>query len=384
MKKKYLLAPGPTPLLPGAVMEMGRPIIHHRTPEFVSILAAVREDLKYLFQTESDVLLLCSSGTGAMEGAVTNFLSPGDKALVVRAGKFGERWAELCQAYGVAVEAIDLPWGRSVDPQEIASRLEQQPGIKAVFVQSSETSTGARHDVQAIGEIVRRYERTILVVDAISALGAFPVQTDHWGLDVVVTCSQKALMLPPGLGMVSVSQKAWGLAEEAQLPRYYFDFRKERKSQAKNENAFTPAVSLIMGLKEVLQEIRKEGLEKIFARHDLLARATRAAMGALGLQMYAKDDPSPSLTAVEAPPGIDGAAIPKMMRDEYGITIAGGQDRAKGKIFRIVHVGYVDRFDIVTAVAALEMVLQRLGWPVTFGRGVGAALEVMSRGEDER
>ncbi|MFQ5826564.1 MAG: pyridoxal-phosphate-dependent aminotransferase family protein [Dehalococcoidia bacterium] len=374
MKKKHLLAPGPTPLFPGAVQEMSGPIVHHRTPEFASILEEVREGLKYLFQTDNDVLLFCSSGTGAMEGAVTNFLSPGDKALVVKGGKFGERWGELCQAYGVEVVAIEVPWGQAADPQEVAARLRRCPEAKAVFVQASETSTGACHGVQAIGEIVRDHERTILVVDAITALGVFPLQTDAWGLDVVVAGSQKALMLPPGLALVGVSQKAWRLAEEARLPRYYFDFQKERQALAKNQNAYTPAISLVMGLREVLREIKREGLEAIFSRHERLARATRAAMKALGLELYAPDSPSPAVTAVKVPPGVDGAAIPKVLREEFGIMIAGGQDRARGKIFRITHMGYIEIFDIITVTAALEMVLKRWGWEAPFGRGVGAAL----------
>lgn len=375
MKKKYLLAPGPTPLFPDAVLEMSKPIIHHRAPEFAAILAQVREGLKYLFQTKNDVLILCSSGTGGMEGTVCNLFSPGDKALVVRGGKFGERWADLCRVYGLETINIDVEWGEAVDPHLIAGALKKSPDITGVFVQASESSTGARHDVQALGEIIRPYDNTILVVDAISALGVFPILTDEWGLDVVVAGSQKALMLPPGLAMVTLSEKAWRLAETSTCPKYYFDFRKERKALAQNQNAYTPAVSLIIGLKEVLENIKGEGLEKVLAHHARLARITRTAMEALGLELYAKDSPSDALTAVKVPPGIDGAAIPKMMREQYGITIAGGQDRAKGKIFRIAHLGYVDIFDIISGIAALEMVLKKLGYQFTFGKGVGAALE---------
>jgi aspartate aminotransferase-like enzyme len=355
---------------------MSKPIIHHRAPEFAAIFAQVREDLKYLFQTKNDVLLLCSSGTGGMEGTVCNLFSPGDKALVVRGGKFGERWAELCKVYGLEAINIDVEWGKAVEPRIIAEELKKSPDIKGVLVQASESSTGVRHDVQTLGEIVRPYENTILVVDAISALGVFPIMTDQWGLDVVVAGSQKALMLPPGLAMVSVSEKAWGFAETSTCPKYYFDFRKERKALAKNQSAYTPAVSLIIGLKEVLEEIKRDGLEKCLAHHSRLARVTRTAMEALGLELYAKDSPSDAVTAVKVPPGIDGAAIPKMMREQFGITIAGGQDRAKGKIFRIAHLGYVDIFDLTTGIAALEMVLKNLGYEVTFGKGVGAALEV--------
>jgi aspartate aminotransferase-like enzyme len=376
VKKKYLLAPGPTPLNPEALLEMGKPIIHHRAPEFATILAQVREDLKYLFQTKNDVLILCSSGTGGMEGTVCNLFSPGDKALVVRGGKFGERWGELCQVYGLETINIDVEWGKAVDPQLIARELKNNPDIKGVFVQASESSTGVKHDVQALGEIVRPYENTLLIVDAISALGVFPILTDKWGLDVVVTGSQKALMLPPGLAMVALSEKAWSFTETSTCPKYYFNFRKEKKAQAQNQTAYTPAVSLIIGLKRVLEEIKKEGLEKVFDHHARLAQATRTAMEALGLELYAKDSPSDAVTAVKVPPGIDGAAIPRMMRDQFGITIAGGQDRAKGKIFRIAHLGYVDIFDLTTGIAALEMVLKKLGYDITFGKGVGAALAV--------
>jgi len=376
VRKKYLLAPGPTPLNPEAALEMNKPIIHHRSPEFAYIFAQVREDLKYLFQTKNEVLLLCSSGTGGMEGAVCNLFSPGDKALVIRGGKFGERWAELCKIYGLDTINIDVEWGKAVEPELVAKALQDNPDIKGVFVQASETSTGVKHDVERLGQIVRSLDNTLLIVDAISALGVFPIMTDQWGLDVVVAGSQKAFMLPPGLAMVSLSDKAWRFAEVASCPKYYFDFLKERKAQAQNQTAYTPAVSLIIGLKRVLEDIKREGLEKLFAHYARLAAATRSAMEALGLELYAKESPSNAVTAVKVPKGIDGTAIPRLMREQYGITIAGGQDRAKGKIFRIAHLGYVDIFDITTAISALEMVLKELGHELTFGRGVGAALTV--------
>ncbi|HLB94694.1 MAG TPA: alanine--glyoxylate aminotransferase family protein [Nitrospiria bacterium] len=378
MRKRYLLAPGPTPVPPEILLAMAQPILHHRSAEFAELFGRVREDLKYLFQTRNDVLTLASTGTGGMEAAVSNFLSAGDKALVINGGKFGERWLKLCQAYGVRVEEIKVEWGRAVDPQVVADALSKDPSIKAVYVQASESSTGVAHDVKALGEIVKARPETVLIVDAVSAMGVFDLKTDLWGLDVVVTGSQKALMLPPGLAFVSVSDKAWRIAEKAKNAKFYFNLKKERENQAKNQTAFTAAVSLIVGLAEVLKQIRAEGLEKIFARHRLLAQAARAGMVGAGLSLFPKDSPSDALTAVNAPPGTDGQAIYKALRDKYGITAAGGQDHLKGKIFRIAHMGYIDLFDVIIAISAVEMVLKGLGYPVRLGEGVRAAEEILS------
>src|SRR6476659_6449499 len=306
MLKRYLLAPGPTPVPPEVLLAMARPIIHHRAPEFAQLFGEVREDLKWLFQTRNDVLIFASSGTGGMEGAVANFLSPGDKALVVNGGKFGERWGKICKTFGAEVTEIKVEWGYAVDPQAVADALKKDPGIKAVYVQASETSTGVAHDVKALAEIVRPYGETILVVDAITALGVFDIKTDEWGVDVVVTGSQKALMLPPGLAFVSVSDKAWRLAEKAKNTAFYFNFKKEHENQQKNQTAYTPAVSLIVGLQEVLKMMRAEGLDGVFARQAKLAKAMRAGMQGAGLALFPKESPSDALTAVLAPEGVDG------------------------------------------------------------------------------
>ncbi|HXF91786.1 MAG TPA: alanine--glyoxylate aminotransferase family protein [Nitrospiraceae bacterium] len=377
MVKRYLLAPGPTPVPPEVLLAMARPIIHHRAPEFAQVFAEVREDLKWLFQTRNEVLILASSGTGGMEGAVSNFLSPGDKALCVNAGKFGERWGKLCKTFGAQVTEIKVEWGRAVDPQAVADALKKDPSIKAVYVQASETSTGVAHDVKALAEIVRPYEGTILVVDAITALGVFDIKTDAWGLDVVITGSQKALMLPPGLAFVSVSEKAWQLAQKAQNGAFYFNFKKEREAQSKNQTAYTPAVSLILGLQEVLKMLKTEGLEAVFARQAALARAMREGIKAAGLSLFPKESPSDAVTAVSAPDGLDGQAIYKNLRVHYGITAAGGQDHLKGKIFRLSHMGYIDRFDVITALSAVEMVLKGLGHPIKLGSGVSRAQELL-------
>lgn len=378
MRKRYLLAPGPTQVPPEILLAMAQPILHHRSAEFVEIFARAREDLKWLFQTRQDVIILASTGTGAMEASVANFLSPGNKALVINGGKFGERWMKICHAFGVQVEEIGVEWGRAVDPQIIAQHLKRDPSMKAVFVQASESSTGVAHDIRTLGEIVQHYDETILVVDAVSAIGVFDIKTDDWGLDIVVAGSQKALMLPPGLGFASVSEKAWRLNEKAKNARFYFNLKKERDSQQKNQTAYTAAVSLIVGLHEVLKHLREEGLKKIFARTGLLAHAMRQAMLATGLTLFPKESPSDALTAVNAPSGTDGQVIYRTLRDRYGITAAGGQDHLKGKIFRVAHMGYTDLFDVIIAVSAVEMVLKGLGCSVRMGEGVRAAEEILS------
>ena len=378
MQKKYLLfTPGPSPIPPTVLLAMAEPIIHHRAPAYVSVLEEVREGLKYLFQTKNEVLIFASSGTGAMEGAVSNTLCARDKALVVQGGKFGERWAQICNAYGVHAKIIHVEWGKAVDPDLIRKALEVEPTIKAIFTQASETSTGVKHPVRELAEIVKDYENTILVVDAITGIGVFDLPTDKWNLDVVVGGSQKALMLPPGLSFVALSDKAWSFVEKSTLPKYYFDFKKELKNIKNNQSAYTPAVSLVVGLKEVLHQIKEEGLENVFARTERMALATREAMKALGLQLFAPDSPSDAVTAIVAPEGVDGQKVVKVLREKHNITIAGGQDQAKGKIFRIAHFGYMDTYDIVTAVAAVELTLKELGHKVELGRGVKAALEVL-------
>ena len=377
MKKTHLFAPGPTPIPPEALLTMAHPILHHRTPEYEALLAEVREGLKVLFQTTEEVFLFAASGTGGMEAAVVNTLSPGEKALVIRGGKFGERWGEICQAYGVNFTPIDVPYGKVVDPRLVAAALEKDPQIAVVLSTYSETSTGVLHDIKAIAEAVRKTP-TLLVVDAITSLGVMDVPMDDWGLDVVVAGSQKALMLPPGLAMVGVSRKAWAAVERSRLPKYYFDFAAEQKHLLKNQSRFTPAISLVVGLRETLRMIRSEGLPNIFRRHERLAAAMRAGITALGLELFA-ERPSPAVTAVLVPKGIDGGAILNTLRTRHGVIIAGGQGSMKGKIFRLATMGYADSTDVVVALSALELTLSEVGYPVKLGDGIRAAQEVLQR-----
>jgi aspartate aminotransferase-like enzyme len=378
-KKYYLLAPGPTPIPPNVLGAMAEPIIHHRAPVFVNVLKEVRERLKYLFQTKNEVLMFASTGTGAMEGSVTNTLCKGDKALVVRGGKFGERWAEICEAYGVTPKCIDVVWGDAVDPEIIKEELENDPDIRAVFIQASETSTGVMYPIKEIAEIVRKFDNTIFVVDGISGVGVFELPFDKWGLDVLVGGSQKSLMLPPGLAFSALSDKAWSFVEKSDIPKYYFNFKKELKSLKDNQTAWTSAVSLVMGLNESLKMIQAEGLDNVFKRHARIAEATRAGAKALGLELFAPNSPSNSVTAIKAPDGIDGQKVVKILRDKHNITIAGGQSQAKGKIFRIAHLGYVDTYDIIIVISALEMTLRELGYAVELGKGVQAAAEILEK-----
>jgi aspartate aminotransferase-like enzyme len=378
MLKRYLLAPGPTPVPPEVLQSMAMPIIHHRAPDFVPVLESAKEGMKWLFQTENDVLILTATGTGGMVAAVNNFFSPGEKVLVVNGGKFGERWGKIAASYGIEVKEIPVEWGRVVKPEAVEEELKKDKDIRGVLVQASETSTGVFHPIQEVGEVVRRVrDDALFVVDAISGLVAHDMRPDAWGVDVMVAGSQKGLMLPPGLAFVSASERAWKKNEQSEAPRFYFNLRKERESLAKNQTAFTSSVTLIVGLNEALKLLQAEGLENIFARHARLAEATRAAARALGLGLFAKESPSNALTAIEAPPGIDGQEIYKTMREVYGITGAGGQDMARGKIFRIAHLGYADTFDVITAIAGLEMVLKKLGADVQLGSGVAAAQELL-------
>ncbi len=377
MLKRYLLAPGPTPVPPEVLLSMAMPIIHHRSPDFLPVLDSAKKGLQWLYQTKNDVLILASTGTGGMVGAVNNFFNPGEKVLVINGGKFGERWTKICQAYGLKVEEVVVEWGYSIKPDAVETALKKDPEIKAVFVQATETSTGVYHDIEGLGKVIKNYPNTLFVVDAISALVAQDIRTDEWGIDIMVGGSQKGLMLPPGLAFVSVSDKAWKKNETSKMPRFYFNFKKERENLAKNQTNFTSAVTLIIGLNEAIKILQKEGLENVFKRHARLANATREAVKALGLGIYSKESPSNSVTAIEMPAGIDGQLVYKTLREKYGITGAGGQDRAKGKIFRLAHLGYADTFDVITGVAALEMVLKQLGHPVKLGTGVAKAQELL-------
>ena len=376
MEKKYLFSPGPTMLPPEVVLKMAEPIMHHREPEFEKVFAEIREGLKSLFQTKNEVLVFTSSGTGAMEGAVSNLLSKGDKVLVVRGGKFGERWGEICKAYGIEFVSIDVEWGKAVEPKRIQEALTSDPSIRAVYTQATETSTGVVHPIQEIGDVLKKHDGTVLVVDAITGIGVFDMPMDQWGLDVVISGSQKALMLPPGLAFAALSEKAWKFVERSNLPKYYFDFKRELKAIQKNQSAYTPAISLMVGLRESLRLIQQEGLTQVFRRHERLARATRAAVKALGLDLFAPESPSPALTAVKVPQGIDGLKLQDLFFERFGITVAEGQDRAKGKIIRIAHLGYYDRLDMVMVISALEMLLHEMGHRFELGKGVKAAEEV--------
>ncbi len=377
--KKRLLTPGPTPISPEVAEAMNRELPYHRAAGFKELLLRVRENLKWLCQTkEGEPIVLTCSGSGAMEGAVVNTMSRGDEAIVVRGGKFGERWANICKAYGVVAHHIDVEWGKPVAVEAVKRALEEHPKVKGVFFQASETSTGVAHPVKEIAALCKGRD-TLCVVDGISALGVMNLPMDEWGIDVLVAGSQKAFMLPPGLAFAAMSKKALGFMEKSDLPKFYFSFAKEIASQQKGETAWTPAISLIMGLDAALAEFRKEGLEKLFARHGRMAEATRAGAKAMGLELLAPESPSNACTAIKAPAGVDGQAVVKEMRDRHGITIAGGQDALKGKIFRLAHMGYVDRFDILTALAASGDVLKRLGAKVDPAAGVAAAEAVFTR-----
>ena len=373
MKKNYLLTPGPTPLPPEVLNALSRPIIHHRTPQFLAILKEAIEGLKYVFQTQNDILLFTASGTGAMEAAVSNLLSPGDKAICIQGGKFGERWTELCKSYKIDPIVIDVEWGKAVQSSQIEEALSKDSSIKAVFTTLCETSTGVVMDIKSIAGYVKN-TNAVLVVDAISGLGADDCQTDNWGIDVVVCGSQKGLMLPPGLAFCSVSKKAWDLVEKSQSPKFYFDFKSYRKSWQKQDLPFTSSIPLIIALNESLKLMKKEGLQNLFKRCSSLAQTTKNSCKALGLELFAdRSCASCAVTSVKVPEAVDGGKLVKIMRDEYGVTIAGGQTHLKGKIFRIAHMGYINKSDIIEAISCLEEVLGKLGYKFPQGAGVKTA-----------
>jgi aspartate aminotransferase-like enzyme len=375
IKKQRLLTPGPTPLHPKALQAMMGSDIHHRTEDFRNLYRSVLADLKEVMGTSNDVLALVASGTGAMEASVANFLSPGDRVIVCSAGKFGERWAEIAKAFGLDAVVLEEEYGSSVAPERVARALESERNVRAVFVQASETSTGAAHDVRAMGEAVKKTE-AIFVVDAITGLGTMPLDIHGWGLDIVIGGSQKAFMIPPGLAFISIGPKAWAMAETSKLPRYYFDLKKERKSAAGGESSWTPNTSLLLALAEALKYIKSIGMDKLVGNAQMLAKATRAAVTALGLELFAPHSPAASATAVKAPRGIDSGAIVKDFRNRFGSIIANGQGSMKGQIFRIAHLGYFDFPDLFGVIAELEIILAAQGVPVKFGTGVAAAQNV--------
>ncbi len=378
MPKYRLLTPGPVAVPERVRLAMARTLLHHRAPEFLPVLAEVRDGLRRVFQTERDVLLLTCSGTGAMEAAVSNLFSPGERVVVVRGGKFGERWAEICAAFGVEAECVDVEWGRAVDPDAVRAALARVPDARGLLLTASETSTGVWHPVREIAALAREQSPDcLIVVDGISAVGVHDMPMDAWGLDAVVSGSQKSWLLPPGLAFIALSERAAAAVHASTSPRYYLDLRKELAIQPELQTAYTAAVSLIAGLREALEMIFEEGLLAVFERHAALSRATRAAAQALGLALYAPDSPSHACTAVCVPGGIDGAALVQNLRDRYDIALAGGQGRAAGRIFRIGHMGDVDAFDAIGVIAALEMVLLDLGYPVKLGEGTRTATELL-------
>jgi aspartate aminotransferase-like enzyme len=375
IKKQRLLTPGPTPLYPKALHAMMGSDIHHRTEDFRSLYRAVLADLKEVMGTSNDVLALVSSGTGAMEASVSNLFSPGDRVIVCAAGKFGERWAEIAKAYGLDVIVLQEEYGGAVSAQRVADALKSQSNIRGVFVQASETSTGAAHDVRAMGEAIQK-TAAIFVVDAITGLGTMPLDIDRWGLDVVIGGSQKAFMIPPGLAFLSISPKAWAFAETSKLPRYYFDLKREKKSAAGGESSWTPNTSLLLALAEALKYVKSIGMDKLIENAQMLAKATRAAVNALGLELFVPNSPGSSVTSVKAPKGMDSGVIVKEFRSRFGSIISNGQGSMKGQIFRIAHLGYFDFPDLFGVIAELEIILAAQGIPVKFGTGVAAVQNV--------
>jgi serine---pyruvate transaminase len=375
--KQYLMTAGPTPVPPEVSQAMAAPMLYHRAPAFDALYDRVLARLPMVFGTRNPVLAFAASGSGAMESAVANLVRPGTKALALASGKFGERWIQLCEAYGADLVRHEPGWGVRFEPADVDRLLSANEGTEVVFATLSETSTGIVHDVQAIAEVARRHG-ALLVVDAVSGLGAARLEQDAWGVDVVVAGSQKALMTPPGLAFASVSERALAAAAAKPGGRYYFDWARTAKSQAKGASPFTPAVSLFLGLDVALGMIEAEGLENVWARHELLARATRAGVAALGLDLYGDpDERSTVVTAIELPGDVDGGKVPGTLR-KLGITANGGQDDLKGKILRIAHCGYFGAFDILTSLSGLEIALDQLGHDVDHGAGVGAAQRVFA------
>ncbi len=391
IRKTRLFTPGPTPLLPAAQFAMAAADIHHRTPEFRALYQKVLRDLKSFVGTRNDVILLSSSGTGAMEAAVSNLTSPGDRVLVLTAGKFGERWVSLAKAFGCDVDVVSAPYGQTFDLEEVRKALKIE--TRAVFMQATETSTGVRHCVPGVAEVLKQSGKdAVLVVDAITGLGTTHIDMDAWGVDVLIGGSQKAVMIPPGLSYLAVSDRAWGLMEISLNPRYYFDLRKERKNAAKGESAYTPAVALIAALGAALDYIAGQadgdlamGRARLVENAETIAAMTRAAVQALGLKLYAPDAPAAAVTAVLPPEGMDSGVFVKELKTRFAAVITNGQGEMKGQIFRIAHLGFFDYMDTISLVGALEQVAHALKLPgFTFGKALIAAQNVFaSRAADE-
>ncbi|MCB1214782.1 MAG: alanine--glyoxylate aminotransferase family protein [Deltaproteobacteria bacterium] len=378
MYRYRLMAPGPTPVPESVLTKMALPILHHRTPAFEAVVEEVRKGLKWVFQTKSEVLILAASGTGAMEGAVTNLMRKSDVALCINGGKFGERWGKICKGHGLAYDEIKVEWGQPVKIEEVAEHLKNKK-YRAIFATASETSTAAYHPIKELAALVKNDPETALVVDGITAVGVHDIPTDEWGIDVLVSGSQKAFMLPPGLAFASLSDKALKMAQESDLPKFYFNFLKEHEAIQKNTTAFTSPVSLISGLQEVLRLFKEEGLSNIFERHTRLAKAVREALKAMGLKLLAEEAPSNAVTAALTPEGINAGDVVKILKNDFNMTIAGGQDHLKGKIFRIGHIGYYDPMDMISALAAVESALVKLGVNLERGKSLGVALDILTK-----
>jgi aspartate aminotransferase-like enzyme len=375
IRKQRLLTPGPTPLYPPALHAMMASDIHHRTEDFRKAYRSCLTDLKEVLGTSHDVLMFAASGTGAMDATVSNLFSKGDKVIVCSAGKFGERWAEIAKAYGLDATVLSAPYGKAVLSAELERALAQEPAVKGVFVQASETSTGAAHDVRAMGRAVAKTD-AVFVVDGITGIGTMPLDIDGWGLDVLIGGSQKAFMVPPGLAFLSISPKAWKFADAATLPHYYFNLKKEKMSGDAGESSWTPATALILALAESLRYIKQLGMARMIENAQMLAHATRTAAVRMGLELFAPDSPAASATAVKAPAAMDSGVIVKEFRNRFGAIIANGQGSMKGQIFRIAHLGYFDFADLFAVIAGLEVILNANGFPVNYGTGVAAVQEI--------
>ena len=379
--KHMLMIPGPTPVPEQVLLALAKHPIGHRSSDFSKIIAQTTADLKWLHQTEHDVLALTVSGTGAMEAGIINFLSPGDRVLVGSNGKFGDRWAQMSRAFGLEVETISAEWGQPLDPEAFRTQLEadKERHIKAVIITHSETSTGVLNDLETINRYVKEHGECLIIIDAVTSMGAVNLPIDEWGLDVVASGAQKGYMVPPGLGFVAVGSKAWQAYETAKLPRFYLDLGRYKKATDKNSSPFTPPVNLMFGLQVALQMMKAEGLENIFARHERLTRATREAMKALGLPLFAPDQNASTAVTSVVPTEVDAEQIRSVMKKRFDIALAGGQDHMKGKMFRIGHLGFVSDRDILTAIAALEATLWELGYEsMNPGAGVSAAARVLA------
>lgn len=376
MKKYYLITPGPTPVPPEVAAQSALPVLHHRTNEFGALFEKAILGMKYVYQTAHDVLMITGSGTGAMESAVANLTSPGDKVIVLTSGSFGERWVKINEAFGTKVVAVRQEWGKAIDPQKAQEALRANPDAKAVFMQHTETSTGVVNDLKTLGQMISE-TGAISVVDAISGLGGEELRMDDWKLDVVVTGSQKGLMVAPGLAFAAVGPRAWPVVEKSRNPKFHFDYKQIKKSVGDKETPWTPAVTLVASLVTALEMIKKDGIENVWARHRRLATMARAGMQALGLELLA-DRPCAVLTSAKLPAAVDGKKLINWLRDEHGVSVAGGQEQLAGKIVRLAHMGYMDHFDLIIGLTALEWALKKFGHTVTPGKAVQVAQEALA------